>query len=122
MTPDIGRRTSDGAKSKNNISTPQGGGHNEEKAAETSVYMHLVGGKYGLFHVVTLDTFKVTSPSINQWNGPPTVPALILTISYIRLPLIFYRQYIIQIKTHSDKTGSDKTGSITQVLFWSNET
>ena len=28
VTPDIGRRTSDGAKSKNNISTPQGGGHN----------------------------------------------------------------------------------------------
>ena len=28
VTPDIGRRTSDGGKSKNNISTPQGGGHN----------------------------------------------------------------------------------------------
>ena len=28
-TPDIGRRTSDGEKSKNNISTPQGGGHNQ---------------------------------------------------------------------------------------------
>ena len=28
VTPDIGRRTSDGEKSKNNISTPQGGGHN----------------------------------------------------------------------------------------------
>ena len=27
-TPDAGRRTSDGEKSKNNISTPQGGGHN----------------------------------------------------------------------------------------------
>ena len=27
-TPDIGHRTSDGEKSKNNISTPQGGGHN----------------------------------------------------------------------------------------------
>ena len=27
-TPDIGQRTSDGGKSKNNISTPQGGGHN----------------------------------------------------------------------------------------------
>ena len=26
-TPDAGRRTSDGEKSKNNISTPQGGGH-----------------------------------------------------------------------------------------------
>ena len=26
--PDIGRRTSDGEKNKNNISTPQGGGHN----------------------------------------------------------------------------------------------
>ena len=26
-TPDIGQRTSDGEKSKNNISTPQGGGH-----------------------------------------------------------------------------------------------
>ena len=29
QTPDIGRRTSDGGKSKNNISTPQGGGHNK---------------------------------------------------------------------------------------------
>ena len=29
VTPDIGRRTSDGEKSKNNISTPQGGGHNK---------------------------------------------------------------------------------------------
>ena len=29
VTPDIGRRTSDGEKSKNNISTPQGGGHND---------------------------------------------------------------------------------------------
>ena len=28
VTLDIGRRTSDGEKSKNNISTPQGGGHN----------------------------------------------------------------------------------------------
>ena len=28
VTPDIGRWTSDGRKSKNNISTPQGGGHN----------------------------------------------------------------------------------------------
>ena len=28
VTPDIGRRTSDGRKSKINISTPQGGGHN----------------------------------------------------------------------------------------------
>ena len=30
VTPDIGRRTSDGEKSKNNISTPQGGGHNNQ--------------------------------------------------------------------------------------------
>ena len=28
-TPDAGHRTLDGGKSKNNISTPQGGGHNE---------------------------------------------------------------------------------------------
>ena len=28
VTPDIGHWTSDGGKSKNNISTPQGGGHN----------------------------------------------------------------------------------------------
>ena len=28
-TSDIGQRTSDGEKSKNNISTPQGGGHNK---------------------------------------------------------------------------------------------
>ena len=31
VTPDIGRRTSDGEKSKNNISTPQGGGHNKNR-------------------------------------------------------------------------------------------
>ena len=31
VTPDIGRRTSDGEKSKNNISTPQGGGHNNKR-------------------------------------------------------------------------------------------
>ena len=31
VTPDIGRRTSDGEKSKNNISTPQGGGHNTDQ-------------------------------------------------------------------------------------------
>ena len=30
MTPDIGQWTSDGGKSKNNISTPQGGGHNSD--------------------------------------------------------------------------------------------
>ena len=30
-TPDTGRRTSDGEKSKNNISTPQGGGHNSRE-------------------------------------------------------------------------------------------
>ena len=29
VTPDIGHRTPDGKKSKNNISTPQGGGHNK---------------------------------------------------------------------------------------------
>ena len=28
VTPDAGHRTLDGGKSKNNISTPQGGGHN----------------------------------------------------------------------------------------------
>ena len=32
-TPDIGQRTSDGGKSKNNISTPQGGGHNSSKSS-----------------------------------------------------------------------------------------
>ena len=30
QTPDAGHRTSDGEKSKNNISTPQGGGHNSK--------------------------------------------------------------------------------------------
>ena len=33
-TPDIGQRTSDGEKSKNNISTPQGGGHKYHKVVE----------------------------------------------------------------------------------------
>ena len=37
VTPDIGRRTSDGAKSKNNISTPQGGGHNYLKTVSVAV-------------------------------------------------------------------------------------
>ena len=32
--PDAGHRTSDGEKSKNNISTPQGGGHNHYKSAK----------------------------------------------------------------------------------------
>ena len=30
---DAGHRTSDGGKSKNNISTPQGGGHNSTKTS-----------------------------------------------------------------------------------------
>ena len=30
---DAGHRTPDGEKSKNNISTPQGGGHNKETAS-----------------------------------------------------------------------------------------
>ena len=38
VTPDIGRRTSDGAKSKNNISTPQGGGHNN---GSSSLLVHM---------------------------------------------------------------------------------
>ena len=37
VTPDIGRRTSDGGKSKNNISTPQGGGHNSLSLSAGSV-------------------------------------------------------------------------------------
>ena len=35
VTPDTGRRTSDGKKSKNNISTPQGGGHNNKRVIST---------------------------------------------------------------------------------------
>ena len=37
-TPDIGQRTSDGEKSKNNISTPQGGGHNKN-STEDKLYI-----------------------------------------------------------------------------------
>ena len=37
-TPDIGQRTSDGGKSKNNISTPQGGGHNKAKTQNQLFY------------------------------------------------------------------------------------
>ena len=39
VTPDIGRRTSDGEKSKNNISTPQGGGHKKVRQIQVS-YSH----------------------------------------------------------------------------------
>ena len=39
VTPDIGRRTSDGGKSKNNISTPQGGGHNYLRSAVVCVLL-----------------------------------------------------------------------------------
>ena len=41
-TPDIGQRTSDGGKSKNNIFTPQGGGHNDiSNFFLTAFMMHL---------------------------------------------------------------------------------
>ena len=41
-TPDIGRRISDGEKSKNNISTPQGGGHNYCKCNSFQVISDLL--------------------------------------------------------------------------------
>ena len=41
VTSDAGQRTSDGGKSKNNISTPQGGGHN-------SIYYFLLFFYYNL--------------------------------------------------------------------------
>ena len=40
-TSDAGHRTSDGGKSKNNISTPQGGGHNNA-AYHTDLGLELV--------------------------------------------------------------------------------
>ena len=43
VTPDIGRRTSDGAKSKNNISTPQGGGHNN-----VTLSLHIIYSMFSL--------------------------------------------------------------------------
>ena len=39
-TPDIGQRTSDGEKSKNNISTPQGGGHNNHSMLKILKVFH----------------------------------------------------------------------------------
>ena len=50
VTPDIGRRTSDGEKSKNNISTPQGGGHNNNTVHFTYFNM------YNQFHFKKLKT------------------------------------------------------------------
>ena len=43
VTPDIGRRTSDGEKSKNNISTPQGGGHNTRRDKRVTTECQVVG-------------------------------------------------------------------------------
>ena len=40
--PDIGRRTSDGRKSKNNISTPQGGGHNYAYITTVTITSHIL--------------------------------------------------------------------------------
>ena len=40
VTPDIGQRTSDGGKSKNNISIPQGGGHNNCSKSKNSNCMN----------------------------------------------------------------------------------
>ena len=52
VTPDIGRRTSDnghrtsdGEKSKNNISTPQGGGHNYSKCNSFQVTTDLLNSE-----------------------------------------------------------------------------
>ena len=45
VTPDIGRRTSDGAKSKNNISTPQGGGHNTQSEPHNYIQNHVKSNK-----------------------------------------------------------------------------
>ena len=40
VMPDIGRRTLDGRKSKNNISTPQGGGHNQRSLRSQMIHLH----------------------------------------------------------------------------------
>ena len=52
VTPDIGRRTSDAGKSKNNISTPQGGGHNKRVISTF---------KFGCFHLTFKEGPKVKS-------------------------------------------------------------
>ena len=41
-TPDAGRRTSDGEKSKNNISTPQGGGHKYLVSSISIIFLNIV--------------------------------------------------------------------------------
>ena len=50
VTPDIGRRTSDGGKSKNNISTPQGGGHNKIETLQMSLKLQVLKtqGNFGI--------------------------------------------------------------------------
>ena len=46
-TPDVGHRTTDGGKSKNNISTPQGGGHNNWHEYDTAQRVsHNIGKKF----------------------------------------------------------------------------
>ena len=66
-TPDIGRRTSDGAKSKNNISTPQGGGHDSHLCLITviqSTRNNMVRTKYiysTLQHLYLIFNSKIVS-------------------------------------------------------------
>ena len=64
VTPDIGRRTSDGEKSKNNISTPQGGGHNySTRLITTQCFLvifyesHWRGAGYPTGHMTDLYTW-----------------------------------------------------------------
>ena len=68
VTPDIGRRTSDGGKSKNNISTPQGGGHNSQNVLfitpSLKAYPPITGKQLGItmlrFHMQILSKAQFT--------------------------------------------------------------
>ena len=64
-TSDAGRRTSDGEKSKNNISTPQGGGHNNNPK-RVYLFLYLLTNKI-LFLTQLIILFNLPSKYLNDW-------------------------------------------------------
>ena len=59
VTPDIGHRTPDGRKSKNNISTPQGGGHNSlNEDCNQHYYARYFGTVFSAFHCQGIKYFS----------------------------------------------------------------
>ena len=77
---DIGQQTSDGGKSKNNISTPQGGGHNTSTTwypgttNQKIVFTHiLLTRKHSYLCLEKLSFITYMSPVMKIWQiNPPT--------------------------------------------------